>query len=98
MNFYLFPHISTVFPREIHRNILKYARALCLAKYVVYLFCHCGALRAFFNPYFFRSTILASLVINPARRKRFLKSALNLTRALAIAFLTACAWAFMPPP
>lgn len=63
-----------------------------------YLLDHCGARLAFFKPYFFLSTFLASLVKYPALLNRFLKSKLNSTMARLIPNLIASAWALIPPP
>ena len=56
-----------------------------------YLFAHWGALLSLFNPNFFLSLILGSLIKYPAFFSRFLKSGLNNTNALEIPCLTASA-------
>ena len=63
-----------------------------------YLFVNCSALRAFFNPYFLRSTFLASLVNKPAFFSLSLSSGLYLISALEIPKATASACADNPLP
>jgi len=56
-----------------------------------YRFAHCGLLRAFFLPGFFRSTVRESLVRSPLSFKDFRKVSSNLMSALAIPSLIASA-------
>jgi len=59
---------------------------------------NCGLLLAFFFPYFFLSTILESLVKNPASLKAAFKLSSASTKALATPCLIAPACPELPPP
>ena len=71
------------------------ARASTLAQRLEY----CGALRAFFRPYFLRSLTRASRVRKPAffRAGRLASSSISLS-ARAMPRRSAPAWPVMPPP
>jgi len=91
---------KTVYPYRIlwHKKTLQILSLQGLCFLNNYLFENCGALLAFLRPYFFLSTILSSLVRNPA----FLSAGLNcssaLTSALAIPCLIAPDCPLSPPP
>ena len=59
---------------------------------------YCGALRAFFSPYFLRSVARASRVRKPARLSGGRSSASTSMRARAMARRSAPAWPEVPPP
>src|SRR5207245_2039650 len=59
---------------------------------------YCGALRAFFRPYFFDSLTRASRVSSPAFLSWTRRSGSRSTRPRAIPSRRAPAWPEMPPP
>src|SRR3984885_9740051 len=59
---------------------------------------YCGALRAFFRPYFLRSTARGSRVRKPAFFRAGRSSGVTRINARAIASRSAPAWADGPPP